>query len=99
MRKQITLRLPKEAYEALKKQGVDLQKYESPFAGVLREKNISISALSRETGISRPTLTLLRDGATKGIQFDTLERLCAFFEMDAGEMMQVIIKSRNQCRQ
>ena len=62
------LRLPKEAYEALKKRG--------GFAGVrvsvcetIERMNVSIGALSRETGISRPTLTPLRAGATKGIQF------------------------------
>lgn len=42
---------------------------------ILKEKNISINKLSKETGISRKALTSLVNNDSKGIQFQTLDKL------------------------
>lgn len=42
---------------------------------ILKEKNISINKLSNETGISRKALTSLVNNDSKGIQFQTLDKL------------------------
>lgn len=39
----------------------------------------SINQLSEETGITRRTLTQLRNNTAQGVQYETLERLCEYF--------------------
>lgn len=48
---------------------------------------ISINRLSKITGISRPALTNMYNGKSKGIQFDTLEALCTFFNIGISELI------------
>ena len=45
-------------------------------AVLLAERGLKITELSKQTGISRPTLTALYYNQSKGIQFDTLDSLC-----------------------
>ena len=45
---------------------------------LLAERNLKITQVSNETGISRTTLTSLINGNSKGIQFDTLNTLCIY---------------------
>lgn len=47
----------------------------------------SIRQLSEETGISRLSLTKLYDGKAKGIEFETLNTLCTFFDCDVGDLL------------
>lgn len=55
---------------------------------LMGEKKIrSIRQLSEETKISRLSLTKLYDGKSKGIEFDTLETLCNFFNCSIGELL------------
>ena len=48
---------------------------------ILKEKNISINKLSSETGISRKALTSLVNNDSKGIQFNTLEKLINYLDI------------------
>lgn len=43
------------------------------------EKRITMRQIARDTGISTSTLVALSTGKAKGIQFDTLSTLCAYF--------------------
>lgn len=45
---------------------------------LLAERNLKITKVSNDTGISRTTLTALCYGAAKGVQFDTLNTLCIY---------------------
>lgn len=54
------------------------------------KKGISISELSRRTGISRPTLTALANNTGKGIQFDTIDTLCGFFRISVSDLLLLI---------
>lgn len=46
---------------------------------ILKDTNTSISELSRETDLSRKTLTQLSNNESKGIQLNTLEKLMNYF--------------------
>ncbi|OEK55459.1 hypothetical protein ASS95_01495 [Staphylococcus equorum] len=47
----------------------------------LKEKDITISELSEKTGISRNSLGLLINGKSRGIQFDTLEKIARVIDI------------------
>lgn len=56
-------------------------------AVLMAERNLNISDLSKETGISRNTLSALYKNTGKGVQFDTLETLCHYFDISPGELL------------
>lgn len=48
----------------------------------------SFSFLEKETGITRKTLTKLYDGEGKGIDYDTLDKLCKYFNCKVGDLLE-----------
>jgi len=48
----------------------------------------SFSYLEKETGITRKTLTKLYDGEGKGIDYDTLDKLCRYFQCCVGDLLE-----------
>lgn len=48
---------------------------------LLAEKRLTISKVSKDTGLSRTTLTALSTGSSSGIQFDTLDTLCTYLNV------------------
>ena len=50
-------------------------------AVLLAERRLTISKVSRDTGISRTTLTALAGRSARGIQFDTLNALCQYLKV------------------
>lgn len=48
---------------------------------------LSINKISKETKISRPTLTAMYKNETTGIQFETLETLITFFNVDISDFL------------
>lgn len=53
----------------------------------MQKHNLSINKLSKLTDISRPALTALMDGKSKGIQFETLSTLLHFFNINIGDLL------------
>ena len=49
-------------------------------AVLLAERKMRISTVSKETGISRTTLTSLANNHSQGIQLDTLNKLCMYLQ-------------------
>lgn len=47
-------------------------------AVLLAERQIKITKVAKETGISRTTLTALSTGRPKGVQFETINTLCRY---------------------
>lgn len=47
----------------------------------------SISKLSQDTGISRPTLTKIYNNETFRIEFETVEKLCDYFNCEVSDLM------------
>jgi putative transcriptional regulator len=55
---------------------------------LMGEKKIrSINQLSKETGITRPTLTRIYNETSNQLDFATLEKLCDFFECNLDELL------------
>lgn len=50
-------------------------------AVILAQKQTKITEVSRNTNISRTTLTSLSKGDSKGVQFDTINTLCRYLEI------------------
>lgn len=46
---------------------------------LLAERNLKISQVSNDTGLSRTTLTSLAQNNPKGIQLETIDKLCQYF--------------------
>lgn len=60
----------------------------SRFSILLGEKKKRISEVSRETGISRTTLTRLYYGRS-AFSLDTLAKLCAYFDCTMTDLIEV----------
>lgn len=56
-------------------------------SGLMAAKKVNISEVSRCTGISRTTLTSLYYNSFKGIQLETLDTLCKFFDVTADKIL------------
>lgn len=56
------------------------------FSEILGRKKLKITTVSKETGITRPTLTSLYYGSSKGISFDVLNKLCDFLDISPSDL-------------
>ena len=56
------------------------------FSEILGRKKLKITTVSKETGITRPTLTSLYYGSGKGISFDVLNKLCGFLDVSPSDL-------------
>lgn len=59
-------------------------------AVLMAERGLKIIDVSRETGITRNTLSTLYNNTSKGIQFETLDKLCSFFNILPGDLFSYI---------
>ena len=53
---------------------------------ILAEKGLRITKVSKDTGISRTTLTALTQNHSQGIQFDTLDTLCTYLNITPSDL-------------
>lgn len=56
-------------------------------AELMANKNVNISTVARQTGISRTTLTALRYNMFRGIQVETLDALCKYFDIKPDKLL------------
>lgn len=56
-------------------------------AELMANRGVNISTVSKLTGISRTTLTALRYNTFKGIQLETLDELCRFFNVKPDKIL------------
>lgn len=54
---------------------------------IMGKRKLKISQIEKDTGISRPTLTALYYEKSKGITFETLNRLCEYFKIDVSDII------------
>lgn len=59
-------------------------------SAIMGARRLKISKVSKDTGISRTTLTALYYDSGKGIQFETANRLCIYFGITMGELFTMI---------
>lgn len=55
-----------------------------------KHKIKSFSVLEKETGISRKTLAKIYNGEGGGIDYDTLNALCVYFNCTVGELLEFV---------
>lgn len=53
---------------------------------LLAERNLKITQVCKDTGLSRPTLNAIKYGRSKGIQLETIDVLCNYFDITPGEL-------------
>lgn len=53
---------------------------------ILADRGMKITEFADNTGLSRTTLTQLTKNTGKGIQFDTMEKICELLEITPGEL-------------
>lgn len=56
----------------------------------LEENDVTIAELSSGTGISRSTLYNLTSGNSRGIQYDTLNKLCMYFDTNISSFIEFL---------
>lgn len=59
-------------------------------AVILAERGIKITDLAEKTKLSRTTLTQLYYNQGKGIQFETLEKICDYLNITPGELLKYV---------
>jgi len=61
---------------------------------LLAKRNLKITKVSNDTGISRTTLTSLASNYAKGIHFDTLENLCNYLKISPNDLFTTDMEKR-----
>ncbi|MEX6642420.1 helix-turn-helix transcriptional regulator [Clostridium perfringens] len=57
---------------------------------LLAERNLKITKVSKDTGVSRTTLTSLSNNYSQGIQFDTINTLCNYLKVTPEQLITYI---------
>jgi putative transcriptional regulator len=52
------------------------------------ERKLRISDVARETGLHRNTITLLYDETAARVDLDAIDKLCALFDVEVGELFE-----------
>lgn len=55
------------------------------FAVLMAERGLKIADVYEDTGISKTTLMALAENTGKGVQFDTVDKLCVYLGIELGE--------------
>lgn len=63
-----------------------MKKYRIKLRELLAERNVSITQVHKDTGLSRPTLNAIKYGRSKGIQLETIDVLCNYFKITPSEL-------------
>lgn len=63
-----------------------MKKYRIKLWELLAERNLKITQVCKDTGLSRPTLNAIKYGRSKGIQLETIDVLCNYFKITPSEL-------------
>ena len=55
---------------------------------LMGENKLTFSSLSKKTGISQGTLSEIYHDKVKMLRFDTIEKLCNYFNIEVGELIE-----------
>ena len=58
------------------------------FSALLGEKLLKITTVSRDTGISRTTLTNLYFRRSAGVTFEVIDKLCNYLDCDVSDLFE-----------
>jgi putative transcriptional regulator len=54
---------------------------------MLADRKVKSKVLAEHVGITEANLSLLKQGKVKGVRFDTLEKICSFFDCQPGDLL------------
>ncbi|RNC63146.1 MAG: hypothetical protein AWM53_01531 [Candidatus Dichloromethanomonas elyunquensis] len=60
---------------------------ENKLSEIMGRKRLKISDVLEGTGLARNTVAELYHGRAKGVQFETLDRLCSYLGVEVGELL------------
>ncbi len=55
---------------------------------LMGERKMKIADVARETGLHRNTITLLYDETAARVELDAIDKLCALFNVDVGQLFE-----------
>ena len=64
----------------------EMKKYRIKLRELLAERNVTITQVHNDTGLSRPTLNSIFNDRNKGIQLETINILCNYLKITPGEL-------------
>lgn len=63
------------------------------FARLMGERKLKISDVARDTGVNRGTLTRLYYETAERIEVDVLDKLCAYFGVPVGDLLEHTVEA------
>ncbi|SHN88507.1 helix-turn-helix domain-containing protein [Desulfitobacterium chlororespirans] len=60
---------------------------ENRLSEIMGRKRLKISEVLEGTGLARNTVADLYHGRAKGVQFETLDKLCTYLDIEVGELL------------
>ncbi|MDQ3818976.1 MAG: helix-turn-helix transcriptional regulator [Acidobacteriota bacterium] len=63
---------------------------------LLEKRGRSFYWLAKETGVSHTTLWRLKKGRARGINFETLEKICSALNCQPGEVIRLVSEKRGR---
>lgn len=61
---------------------------ENKLSEIMGRKRLKISEVLEGTGLARNTVADLYHGRAKGVQFETLDKLCTYLDVEVGELLE-----------
>lgn len=68
----------------------NMKQYRIRLWELMAERNIKITQVSKDTGLSRPTLNNIKFNRNKAIQIETIDILCNYFKITPGELFEEV---------
>ena len=65
-------------------------------ARMMGEHKLRIADVSRESGLSRSTVTLLYRETVQKVDLETIEKLCLLFKCEVGELLELQSQNKSQ---
>ena len=63
-----------------------MKKYRIKLWELMAERNLKVTKVMEDTGLSRPTLNSLKYEKSKGIQLETINILCNYLRVPPGDL-------------
>lgn len=67
-----------------------MRKYRIRLWELMAERNLKITQVSKDTGLSRPTLNNIKFNRNKAIQMETIDILCNYFRITPGDLFEEV---------
>lgn len=68
----------------------NMKQYRIRLWELMAERNLKITQVSKDTGLSRTTLNNIKFNRNKAIQVETIDILCNYFRITPGELFEEI---------